>query len=651
MIRIGVDYYPEHWSPEWWEDDVREMARVGINTVRIAEFTWGVLEPSDGNFNFKWLDKVIDIFDRYNIDVILGTPTNCAPVWLYTKYPQTRQVDRDGNRTPLGIRGHRCMTDATFRRYAARIVSEMVSRYAGHPRVIAWQIDNEPEGNHCCCSTCAESFRAYLREKYRTIDNANRAWGNDVWSGQHDNFETIMPPLGAAYKYGWMNPAYLLDYEKWASLSCAEYLRFQRDIIKSNKPDAVVTTNACFCPNMPDFHAIFREYDFASYDNYPEVRIPDNNVIYSQAFALDLVRGYKRQNFWILEQLSGPKGCWVSMSPTILPGMLKGYAWQTIAHGADLILFFRWRSARSGAEMFWHGLFDTKEPYGRRYTEFLDFVRGLRAMPALSGTQVKSRVAILYSYIQDCAFKIQPQSEGFSYWEQLKLWHDGFLAHGINVDVIGDDAVLDGYDIIVAPTLYVTDDTLVKRLEMFAKTGGTVVLTNRTGVKAPDNNRITEPLPTVFRKLAGCFVREYDPIGNLCQSIKMESGESFLITRWCDVLETESALVFATYADSFYKGSAAVTVNTFGKGKCYYVGTIGNRDFYRYMAKKILSDTDVPYHESIPCGVEITSRENDTTTWTFMFNNTESQQVLSIFGEQYTLSPFEMRIVTQAKNV
>jgi beta-galactosidase len=648
MIRIGVDYYPEHWDQAWWEDDAREMARAGVDTVRIAEFTWGILEPSDGEFHFEWLDEAIALFDRYGIDVILGTPTNCAPVWLYTKYPQTRQTDRDGKRTALGIRGHRCMTDPTFRRYAARIVTEMASRYANHPRVIAWQIDNEPEGNHCCCPSCAARFRAYLRDIYGTIEKVNRAWGNDVWSGQYDDFESIMPPMGSDNQYGWMNPAYLLDYEKWASLSCAEYLRIQRDIIRNHKPDATVTVNACFNPNTPDFHAIFADYDVASYDNYPEDRIPKNpEVISSQAFALDLVRGYKRKNYWILEQLSGPKGCWIPMSPTPLPGMLKGYAWQTIARGADLLLFFRWRSARSGAEMFWHGLFDTKDPSGRRYDEFLDFVRELRAAPDPSGTVTKSRVAILYSYVQDRAFKIQPQSEGFTYGEQLKRWHDGFLSHGVNIDVAGTDAPLDDYAVVVAPTQFVTDHSLVGRLESFAKAGGTVVLTNRTGVKTPENNRITEILPNAFRKLAGCVVREYDAIGSLKQRIEIAPGESFPITRWCDVLDAETARVFATYTDSYYRGSAAVTVNAFGKGACYYIGTVGNRDFYRRMAKECLSGAGIPFHPSLPSGIEITARENGATKWTFLFNNTEREQVFDFGGEQYALLPFEMRIVTQ----
>ncbi len=650
MIRVGVDYYPEHWDPSWWEEDAREMVKAGINTVRIAEFTWGVLEPTEGNFNFSWLDKAIEIFDKYNLDVMLGTPTNCAPVWLYTKYPQTRQADRDGNRTALGIRGHRCMTDSTFRRFAEIIVSKMAERYANNPRVIAWQIDNEPEGNHCCCPSCAARFREHLKEKYGTIEKVNKAWGNDVWSGQYSDFEEIMPPLGAVNQFNWMNPAYLLDYEKWTTLSAGEYLRFQRDIIKSFKHDAVVTTNACFNPHMPDFHAIFEDYEAASYDNYPEVRIPqDSQAIYSQAFALDLIRGYKRKNFWILEQLSGPKGCWCPISPTLPPRMLKGYAWQTIAHGADLILFFRWRTSQSGAEMFCHGLSETRKQSGRRYEEFVDFVRELNGYHEMYGALVKSRVAILYSYVQDKALRIQPQSEGFAYWEQLKLWHDGFLSLGVNVDVIGADSQLDGYDVVVAPTQFVTDSELVKRLEAFTQAGGRVVLTNRTGVITPENNRNTDDLPGEFRKLAGCYVSEYDPIGSISQNIKTVSGDSYPITRWCDILALETAEVYAEYADSFYKGSAAVTVNSFGSGKCYYVGTVGDRAFYKAMAKELLRDTDIAVCEDIPTGVEVVSREKDTNKWTFIFNNTEAQQSFSFNGDEISLKPFEVKINAEKK--
>jgi len=542
------------------------------------------------------------------------------------------------------------MTDATFRRYAARIVSEMASRYANHPRVVAWQIDNEPEGNHCCCPSCAEDFRTYLREKYGSIESVNRAWGNDVWSGQYDGFSSIMPPLGAGYRYGWLNPAYLLDYELWASHSCAEFLKFQSGIIRGCKPDAVITTNACFNPNTPDFHAVFSDMDVASYDNYPEIRIPkDKNVVYSQAFTLDLVRGYKRRNFWIMEQLSGPKGCWMPMSPAPLPGMIKGYAWQAIARGADLLLFFRWRSARSGAEMFWHGLFDTKKPSGRRYQEFADFTRELRKIPDPSGAKLGSRVAILCSYLQDRAFRIQPQSEGFSYQEQLMLWHSGFLSLGVNIDVVGSDAPLDGYDIVIAPTQFITEPSLPARLEVFAQAGGTVVLTNRTGVKTLENNRITELLPNAFRKLAGCIVRDYDPIGGLVQQIRMTSGEVYAVTRWCDVLETETAQILATYTDSFYRGCAAVTVNPYGRGRCYYIGTVGNRDFYRRMAAIMLTGAGIPYHASLPPGIEISVRENDAENWTFLFNNSESEQSFDFGGEMYGLAPFEMRVLTYKK--
>lgn len=645
MIRIGVDYYPEHWDKNWWKDDALEMARVGVNTVRLAEFSWGIIEPQENEFNFAWLDEVIEIFTSVGIDVILGTPTNCAPLWLYNAFPETLQMNRDGQRTPTGIRGHRCMTSSVYRIYVERVVTRMAERYAGNPSVIAWQLDNEPEGNHCCCPSCSAGFRAFVQKKYGSIEKVNLAWGTDVWSGQFSEWEQITPPLGTIYNYGWLNPAFLMDYERWASASCAEYINFQSSLIRKVRSDAVITVNACFQDNMPDFHALFAGMDVASYDNYPEVRLPENsNVLYSQAYALDLVRGFKRQNFWIMEQLSGPKGCWIPISPAPEPGMIHGYAWQALAHGADMILFFRWRTARKGAETYWHGLFNDRRPSGRRYEEFERFLQSVQELPELDSTRTKSRVAILYSSEQERAFRIQQQSDGFSYREQLWHWHDGFTSLGINVDVICADEPLDGYQIVVAPTQYVTDEALVSRLQNFAQKGGSLVLTNRSGVMDSTHSRITEPLPNAFRTLCGCVVKDYDPIGNIEQKIRTETGETFSVTRWCDILEPEGAASYAKYDDSFYSGRSAISVNTVGAGRCMYVGTVGRRDLYRSLAKELMSHAGLDFYKDLPSGVEICTRENDRVTLTFVFNNTGTEQNFMLDDKPCSLAPFEMKI-------
>lgn len=644
MIRVGVDYYPEHWNAELRAEDVREMVRVGINTVRIAEFAWGLLEPREGEFDFSLLDESVELFSSHGIDIILCTPTNCAPLWVYRNYPDTLQVGRDGQRTNTGIRGHRCMTSITFRRFAERIVTKMADRYADHPHVIAWQIDNEPESNRCCCESCTRAFREWLKDRYPTTDDLNRLWGTDVWSGIYSDWDQIDSPLGADYRFDWLNPSYLLEHERWASASASDFLSAQAGIIRGRRPDAVITTNSCLGPALPDFHAIFEKADVASYDNYPEVRIPeDPGRIYSQAYALDLTRGYKRKNFWILEQLSGPKGCWSPMSPTPLPGMIKGYAWQAVARGADAVIFFRWRSAAKGAEMFWHGLFDGKKPEGRRYEEFKEFIQELSGFEDLEQTRLVSKVGILYSYDQELAFRIQKQSEGFSYDEQLKRMHDAFVSLGVNVDVISDAADFSEYAVIAAPTLFVTDMTLVCRLEDYTEKGGVLITGNRTGVKNAVNAKTLDPLPGAFRELCGCRVVEYDPIGRIKQKIAFEGGESYIVTRWCDILEPEGAEVVARYADSFYAGRAAVTAHSFGKGICYYVGTVGEQGLYRKLFRSILDRVGVAC-ATVPRGIEISYRRNKENEYAFVFNNSDASKSFSLWGQSLTHIPFEMKV-------
>lgn len=643
-MRIGVDYYPEHWEKALWAKDADLMQKNGVQLVRMAEFAWCRIEPQEDVFDFSWLDEIINIFSERNIQVVLCTPTSCPPLWLYEKYPDAVQTGNDGRKIATGIRGHRCLNNPDFLRYADRIIDGMTKRYAKNKAVIAWQIDNELEANFCFCETCIQKYRRWLKRKYGTLEALNKAYGNNVWSGEYSSWEQIKPPYGS-YPQAWLNPSFMLDFNRYASDDMTEYVKRQADIIRKNCPDTEITTNVWFCTNMPNFYDEFAGLDFVSYDNYPTTRIPENpEECYSHAFHLDLMRGIKQKKFWIMEQLSGGLGCWAPMSRTTLPGMIKGYSLQAFAHGADTVVQFRWRTAVSGAEMHWHGLLDHSNVPGRRFAEFSELCETAKTLETVQDTEIKSEIAILYSPENEYAFKVQPQTNGMYYMEQLMQLHGAFTKYGLNVDIVNQQADLSGYKIVVAPELYVTDEMVVKNLYEFTKQGGTVILTNRSGVKNHYNNCIMEQLPTVYRELTGMYVEEYDPIGYDNAVVKLSDGSTFKCRQWCDVLHLETAEAVAVYDSEFYSGKPSITRNHFGKGTAYYIGTVVEKRLYQKLAKDILMECNIAFVDGLPDSVEITTRTGKDKAFRFLFNNTNKEQSFLLGKEQICLAPFEMKI-------
>jgi len=396
---------------------------------------------------------------------------------------------------------------------------------------------------------------------------------------------------------------------------------------------------------MPNFYEECKNLDFVSYDNYPTTRIPDNpEENYSHAFHLDLMRGVKQDKFWIMEQLSGGLGCWAPMGRTPAPGMIKGYALQAFAHGADTVVHFRWRNAAGGAEMYWHGLIDHSNVPGRRFEEFAALCKEAEKLDAVCDMQIKSDVAILYSPEDEYAFKIQPQTGNMYYMEQPMLFHGAFTKFGVNVDVIHQKADISQYKIVVAPEMYITDEEVVKQLYDFVEKGGTVILTNRSGVKDENNKCIMEQLPTVFRKLIGAYVEEYDPLGWDSATVEFTDGNTYQCRQWCDVICPEEAETLAVYGSEFYKGKAALTRNKYGKGMAYYIGTVCEKNAYNKLIKSVLDEAGVEYLEGVPDNVEIITRAGEDVSARFVFNNTNEEQRFTLQGKEIALAPFEMKV-------
>ncbi|MDE5583750.1 MAG: beta-galactosidase [Ruminococcus sp.] len=635
-MKIGVDYYPEQWDGSLWRKDAELMLRTGVKIVRIADCAWSRIEVSDGEFDFGWLDDIVNIFENYGLEIIFCVPTSCPPLWLYESYPEILKVGADGKRVQTGIRSHRCINSPVFLAYAKRLAENLVRRYGHRPSVIAWQIDNELEAYQCTCDVCRNKFRDWLIDKHETLENINNAFGTSVWSGEYSDISQINPPN--AYPLQLQNPALCLEYTRFSADCTSEYVKEIALAIRREVPKTKVTTNTWVCGNAPDYYKLFDNLDFVSYDNYPSLNNSErNNPSYSHSFWLDLMRGIKDENFWITEQLSGIVGGWQPMSPSPKPGMIMGYALQAFAHGAETVIHFRWRTALKGAEMFLHGLIDHSNVPSRRFFEFSELCKTASRLNDLVSSRVVSDIALLYS--PDCynALRIQPQTENFDYMEQLKYFHTAFARYGANIDVISAEADLSAYKLVVAPSLFVGNRTVSENIYRFVINGGTVVLTARSGVKDSNNNCIMEALPTVYTQLIGAEVTEYDPTGCESQTITDFAGNIYKCREWCDIMKLTTAKVYAEYGENFYRCCPAVTMNRYCNGTAYYVGTVADMDFYESFAGNLMVQAKIPRLKGLPKGVEVITRKSGINEYIFFFNNSEETVMINLPKVMYSL--------------
>lgn len=650
-----MDYYPEQWDRSLWEKDVELMAKTGVKVVRIAEFAWSRIEPTEGNYNFQWLDEIISILKKYSMGIVLCTPTNSPPLWLYQKYPEIIRVGADGERVQIGIRGHRCINSSVFVKYARNITSQLVRRYGKDPSVIAWQIDNELEAYQCCCNECKDKFRKWLTDRFDNINNINFVFGTEVWSNEYSDISQIEPPT--VYPNEWQNPALCMEWYRFTCESVNEYVKNILFEIRKENQKVPVTTNTWFCENTPDFYRLFEKLDFVSYDNYPPVNIPkDPESLYSHAFHLDFMRGVKEDNFWVMEQLSGSTGSWSPMSPAPKPNMIMGYSLQAMAHGADTVIHFRWRTALKGAEMFWHGLIDHSNVPSRRFFEFSELCKVVSRLDIIDTTKIISDIAILYSADNDYALKNQPQTEGYNYFDIVKTYHKAFMRYGANIDIVSPETDLSQYKLVIAPSMFIYKKEEVENIYRYVINGGTAVLTHRSGVKDGNNNCIMDKLPTIYKELIGAEITEYDPIGNSEGKIRDFAGNEFVCRQWCDVIQPTTARTYAEYSEGFYSCCSAVTMNRYCGGVAYYVGTICDMDFYENFASNLMQQTGIPRLKGLPHGVEVTTRTNGRDEFIFFFNNSEESVTIPLPKSMYSLlssvgknklelKPFEMEIV------
>jgi beta-galactosidase len=630
VFHFGVDYYPEHWSEANWPEDARLMAEAGFNVVRLAEFAWSMMEPGDGEIDFGWLDRAIEVLAEHELAVILGTPTASPPPWLMSKYPEIYRVGQDGRRLTYGNRREYCPNNPTYLDYSHRITTRMADHYAKNPAVIGWQIDNE-FGDRCYCPICTQAFQGWLRNRYGTLESLNQKWGTVFWSHVYTDWPEIPVPASTG---GVPNPGLALDFYRFSSDSYVDYQKAQVDILRQKCPNHFITHNLMgFHYDRLNYFDLAADIDFVTWDNYRRTGWDlALEVDPSQAaLAHDTMRGLRRQNFWVMEQQAGSGG-WEHVGVSPRPGELRLWTYQSIAHGADGILYFRWRTARHGTEQYWHGVLDHHGIPGRRYKEIQGIGDEIKKVgERLLGAQLRSTVAVMLSYDTRFAFQIQPQNPRFSYPRHVQQVYRAMHEDQLPIDVVSPEQDLSQYQLVAAPALHIVSEKLVEKLENFVRAGGVLLLTARSGVKDETNAVIDRPLPGLLSDLCGLEVEEYDslPAGwlNELEFIlpELEGGPRVSASIWADVLTPKGASVVANYSRGYYAGSPAITMNRYGKGWAIYVGTFGDLALYKKLSSWMIQLAGVYPVLRAPQGIEVTERWQDGKKILFLLNHTQNR--------------------------
>lgn len=644
---LGVDYYPEQWDPSLMDSDMDTMLEMGCNVIRIAEFSWHLMEKTEGQYDFSFFGNVIAKAKKKGLKVILGTPTATIPAWLAHKHPDILSEFEGGKKRAFGGRHVYCFNSPAMYAYSEKIIRAMAEHYRDETQVAAWQIDNElgHEGSDVCyCPQCRKAFQRYLEEKFEgSIDRLNDTYGTAFWSQEYNCFEEIPLPEETITTH---NPALRMDWERFRSKSIVDFINFQARILREVIPHALVMHDfpGGGLDKHVDYSETARDLDLAAYNNYPVWGGQKEPIApHEIAFGLDYIRGLKQQNFWITEAIMGAQGHDVTgFLPR--PNQAKMWSYQGMAHGCESMMYFRYRGATKGAEQFCYGILDADNIKGRKFREVQSFFTDIRNYEKAMESPIRSEVAIVYDYDSLASFRIQRQSILLDCQGEMKKLYKAFFDVNVPVDVIPSSADISKYKVVLLPQMIIARPEFQNRVKDFVNAGGTLVLTYRNAVKDVDNNLpFGESVPVGYRELAGVTVAETESLQEILAfpligqgAFEGESGQGGIFR---DMLEVTDAQVLYHYGDAFYTRYAAVTRKQHNKGMVYYLGCALDEAVTAKIMGTILADSHIDVIPS-DSGVEVVLRGGAQQRVRMLINH----NAFEASAGDITLEPFGCRI-------
>ena len=625
---LGAAWYPEQWPESRWEVDLDLMQKAHLHVVRVGEFAWSTEEPSEGHFDLDWLERAINLAGKHGIYTVLGTPTATPPAWLTQKYPETLRIDDNGRRDEHGNRLQYNWSNPKYREISRIIVKKLAERFGHNPYVIGWQLDNEISQTSTDAGT-QQQFQDWLKARYGTLDQLNARWTTSYWSQTYSDWSQIPIPKKQGVDSG--NPGLLLCWRLFVSDTWRSYLLNQTNVIRPlADPRQFITTNTMGFFQWYDHYDTEAVLDMAAWDDY----MPDGVVHpVSDGMTQDLARGFKRKNFWVMETQPGFVN-WSSVNVALSPGDERALIWHDVAHGADAVLFWQWRSALNGQEQYHGTLVGANGKPVPLYPEVQRTAAELeRLAPVLAGTTVHSDVALLHSYEARWAIEWQPQSDKFDPLEEMTRYYAPLHESVQSLDIVSPDVDLSQYKLVVAPALNLITAKEAANLAAYVQNGGTLVLTPRSGMKDDDNALWPQLQPGPLADLLGGDVAEFYALAKpvaVTGALLHSEG-----TIWGERLEVTSpdTQVLLRYGagNGWLEGQPAAITRHVGKGSITYIGTVLDASAMQTLTRWMLSQARVaPATLVVPEGVEANVRSDAHHDVRILINLSGKEQDISL---------------------
>ena len=624
-LYLGTAWYPEQWPESRWNADLDLMEAAHIRFVRIGEFAWSRLEPSEGDYHLDWMYRAIRAAESHHIAVVIGTPSAAPPAWLTSKYPETLRVKQDGRLAEHGNRQQFNWADPLYRRLVFQMVLQEAKRFGHDPDVIGWQIDNE-YATLSYGPIAKAQFQNWLHARYQTLDNLNTRWTTAYWSQTYTSWTQI--PIETNYG----NPGLLLSWKRFVSDTWRSYQANQLRALRPNiDPRQFITTNMMGFFDGYDAYTVARDLDMASWDDY--VGTGQLNPVVNGA-EHDLTRGFLRKNFWVMETQPG----FVNWSPdnnSLDKGEVRAMAWHDVGHGADAVSYWQWRSALNGQEEYHGTLIGADGTPVPLYSEVAQTGREFaKAGPALAGTTVHSQVAILHSYESYWAINWQRHNKAFNPIAAMVSYYGAIRALAHSVDIVSPDVDLSQYKLVIAPALNLITDREAANLISYVRNGGHLVLTQRSGMKNVDNGLQTERQPGPLVSLLGGRVEQYYALDTTIPVSGVWGNENSHL--WAELLSTSNpqTRVLMRYGKTplgWLDNQPAAITRKVGQGSITYIGAELEGETLDKAASWMMTEAGVhPEFGSLPAGVDLYIRSDARHEVWILINFGQSTQTVNL---------------------